>query len=125
MHYLNNKLYPTITNNCILGFFDNYRFLSNFHLMQNPITLDGVEYYSSEAAYMACKTDDLSIKIKLSKMTPSESKKFGQTFKLKEDWDNIRIEEMYKVCLQKFDNNEDIKIKLLNTTNKRVSFLTI
>ena len=36
-----------------IGFFDEYRFLSNFHLC--PIELDGVVYGSLEAAYQAAK----------------------------------------------------------------------
>ncbi len=54
---MNGIRYPTVTNDSILGFFQEYRFLSNFYICQSFEYL-GQKFNNSEAAYMASKTHD-------------------------------------------------------------------
>lgn len=119
MYSKDGKTYPTVTDTGIYGFFQEYRYLSNFHLC--TIKYDGYIYPSSEHCYMAQKTNDYKEKYRLSVhggLTVSQAKQFGQTVKLIDDWDNKRLPIMQEVVLQKFKQNKDIARKLLTTGNK-------
>lgn len=90
-----------VTDTYIRGFFDEYRFLSNFHVA--PLTLDGIVYPSSEHAYMAMKTDDPQWHARiLAAATPNEAKKLGRIVPLRADWDAYRLAAMLKVLTAKF-----------------------
>lgn len=104
------------TETFIKGFFGEYRWLSNYHIC--PIFYEGIEYTSSEAAYQSAKTTDEYARSLFSKMTPSQSRKFGQEIKPRKDWDDIKIDVMYTVLKDKFTRNQDLKEKLLQTGNK-------
>jgi ribA/ribD-fused uncharacterized protein len=116
---LHNQTKPTVTKDSILGFFGEYRFLSNFHILETPIELFGLSFNTSEGAYMASKTDDFSVQMKIAATSkPAEAKKIGRQLKLRDNWDQIKDEVMYNVCKQKFEKNQDIRYKLLATGDK-------
>jgi ribA/ribD-fused uncharacterized protein len=108
---------PIITPYGIFGFFGEYRFLSNFELC-SVTTDDGRIYTSSEAAYMAQKTNDLTTRDKFTKLSPKEARQFGQTIPLKWDWNNYRLIAMFDVTMRKYTQNPELKNKLLATQNK-------
>ena len=118
MHSKFGKIHPTVTKDSILGFFAEYRFLSNFHLCD--IVIDGLVYPSSEHAYMAQKTGDIEIKRLFTdrKLTPAQAKHLGNSIKIRNDWDNVRVDMMYKVVLEKFIQNEYLAILLDETGEK-------
>lgn len=121
MIYVDGKRLPSFfqedTGEGIYGFFDAYRFLSNFHL--SPIVYEGILYPTSEHAYMACKVKDVSEKIRLSEITkPSEVRKEGRKVKLIPDWDNKRNQYMYEVLVCKFGQNPELLKRLLATGDK-------
>lgn len=99
----------------IIDSFDNeYSFLSNFY--ECPVEYDGIVYQSSEAAFQAQKTLNIEERIVLfANATPSQSKKLGRKTKLRDDWDNIKVNLMKEIVLAKFTQNSDLKEKLLNT----------
>ena len=106
--------HATVTEEGIYGFFDEYRFLSNFHVCN--VVLDGLQFASSEAAYMACKTDDRELKYKLALMeNPSDAKKFGRELDLRIDWDELKTYHMTRVLFAKFKQNDDL-LALLHAT---------
>ena len=108
---------PTVTLNGVYGFFGDYKFLSNFHPCK--VSVNGWTYHSSEAAYMAEKCTDPTIRAKLSTMTnPGTARKFGQTIPLREDWETYRVLAMMKVLLHKFYQNSYLAKLLLETKNK-------
>ena len=72
--------HPVINKKGIFGFFDEYRFLSNFQVC--PVEYKGIVYGSSEAAYMSCKTDDPELKELFALASPSEARKAGQMVEL-------------------------------------------
>lgn len=116
MRFINSKPHPTVTDHGIFGFFQEYRFLSNFHLCK--VVYDGYVYASSEHCYMAQKTNDPVEKYQLStsgNLTTVEAKKFGQTVKLIDGWDDIRCVVMREVVLAKFRQNRELANKLLLT----------
>ena len=117
MHFVEGKPWPTVTDTQILGFFREYRFLSNF--WQAPVEVDGVTYASSEHAYMAQKTNVPEEKAHLAtSITSAEARAYGQKVTLRPDWDDVRIDMMHKVVLAKFSQNPSLKAKLLATGGK-------
>lgn len=114
--------------NSIKGFFEDYRFLSNFHLCD--VYFEGLLYPSSESAYMAAKSTDLYTRQLFSSnpknvigeekpvMRPAEARKFGQTIELRPDWDKIKYDMMLAIVFDKFWRNKDIREKLIATGDK-------
>lgn len=98
----------------ITSFTGSFRFLSNFHSCK--IVYEGIEYPSSEHAYVAAKTDNPLQKLAISEIAnTSDVKRFGITLKLKDNWDLIKISIMKNIVESKFDQNKDL-MKLLQET---------
>jgi ribA/ribD-fused uncharacterized protein len=117
MFIKDGKKYPTVTDSGIYGFFQAYRYLSNFH--KCVILLDGIAYPSSEHAYMSCKTLDPDEKRWFQSGEPWEAKRLGQRVFLRSGWDTrLRVPEMERVLEAKFAQNTDIREKLLATEDK-------
>jgi len=105
------------TDEHIKGFFGKWRDLSNFG--KGKVTMDGRTFYTSEAAYMAQKTFDPEEKDALATIREGkDAKKYGQTVKLRPDWDDVRVEAMERVLLAKFLQNPELAELLLSTGNK-------
>ena len=108
---------PTETTTHIYGLFGKYRALSNFH--EEPVAIDGLVFQTSEAAYMSRKTHDPAEKFQLTLLAKgSDAKKYGQTVTLREDWEEVKVEEMYEVLLAKFTQSLPLRELLLSTGNK-------
>ena len=102
----------------IKGFFGEYRYLSNFEVC--PVYFEGMLFPSSEAAYMAAKTEDLEIRKQFQTLKPSDAKKLGRTIKLREGWDDMKYDVMSSVVFDKFYRNIELRKKLLETGNKYI-----
>lgn len=109
----------------VKGFFEQYRFLSNFHLCD--VYFEGIVYPSSEHAYMSAKTHNTQIKDKFSKdfnglaggiLTPREARNLGQTIELRPDWEEVKYDMMLAIVFDKFWRNKDIQKLLLDTGDK-------
>ncbi len=89
------------------GFFKEHRFLSNFHYAS--IAYRGFKFPTTEHAYMAMKVDDKDWWLKLSKIeTPKEARAVGQTCKLRDDWELVKVKFMYEINLCKYTQHEDL-----------------
>lgn len=98
----------------ILEFKGDFRFLSNMYKVL--IRIDNTLFLSVEHWYQANKTKDHNIYEAIRKCsTPREAKAFGNRIDLRPDWDDIKLDIMYKGVLAKFSQNEDLKSKLLST----------
>ena len=87
--------------NGIYGFTGEYRFLSNFWFVD--VELDGVIYRSTEHAYQAAKTFDAQERSLIQRLSrPADAKKYAQTIKIREDWDEVRWDIMYDLNCQKY-----------------------
>ena len=105
-------------NGGILGFFKEYRFLSNFWLCKN-VFLDGLEYPSVEHAYQAAKTFNITIRTKiLNENRPGDVKRIGSKITLRLDWDEVKFKVMKELVFQKFNNNYGLKNLLLKTGDR-------
>ena len=90
-----------------------YAFLSNFY--DCPVEYDGLKYKNSEAAFHAQKTLNKEKRKEFTTLNPSEAKKLGRKLKLRDDWEEVKTDIMYEICLAKFSQNPKLKEKLLAT----------
>lgn len=107
----------------IKGFFGDYRFLSNFWGCR--IAYEGVVYPSTEHAYQAAKTLDederadilfyLDEKGKVHQTTAAQAKEAGKHVTLRPDWEDVKISIMTKLVRQKFEQDDELRAKLLAT----------
>jgi ribA/ribD-fused uncharacterized protein len=97
----------------ISGFRGEWNFLSNFY--KTDVMFEGEIYPSAEHAYQAAKTLDGEIRKKFIGLSSSESKRFGRSFKAREDWNDIKLKVMYSIVLDKFTRNDYMTFKLEKT----------
>lgn len=97
----------------IKGFFNDYRWLSNFHLCQ--IEYSGLVWNSTEHAYQAAKTlnHDEYTAVHLAE-TPNKAKKLGKKLTIRDDWDSVKIQIMTELTIIKYKIPE-LREKLLAT----------
>lgn len=93
-----------------------YYFLSNF--FNAPVTYDGITYQNNEAAYQSAKVLDKPARKEFSKLSPGVAKRKGRSVKLRSDWEKVKFDIMYEICLAKFTQNEELKNKLLATGDR-------
>ena len=75
---------------------------------------------SAEAAFQAQKLDcsnrkNISIKNKFQHYLAHQAKIEGKKVPLREDWEEVKDEIMYKVVLTKFSQHRNLREKLLST----------
>ena len=98
----------------INGFFDEFRFLSNFWYAE--VTMGGYSYPTVEHAYQAAKfSDPEERKLIREATTPGRAKRVAWKMVPDPDWDNGRISVMRELVQQKFARHEDLRIQLLLT----------
>ncbi|XP_031626696.1 uncharacterized protein LOC116342985 [Contarinia nasturtii] len=91
-----------------------------FTLFRTLNTVDGKMYGTVEHYFQAEKFQDLNYAEKIRTVkSPKEAKKLGQSrdYQIKNDWNRIRNDVMFKGCLTKFEQHEDIRKMLLDTGN--------
>jgi len=97
------------------SFRGQYFFLSNFY--QIDVEYDGFVFKNNEAAFQAMKALDRGKRAEFSNLDPSSAKRKGRSVKLRKDWEEVKDQLMYEVCMSKFNQNEFLKEKLLKTGN--------
>lgn len=105
--YLTNRA----CNDVISEFRGEFYFLSNFY--PTPVYYNGTAFMNTEAAFQAQK--DPKRAKDFSYLQPSEAKRFGRQVKLREDWEEVKMSEMFHIVLAKFQQNPDLAKKLLET----------
>lgn len=99
------------------SFRGEYRFLSNFYLA-SFVDKGGNRWATSEHYYQAQKvwmTGDAMGKIKvMNAKSPGDAKRLGEGIK-PDNWYDLSLDVMREALRYKFDQNEDIKQKLLDT----------
>lgn len=100
----------------IKGFFGEYHFLSNFH--PSPFKVRGVEYATVEHFFQASKaaTQEDHDYIN-SAATPGVAKHRGRRITLREDWERVKLRVMRIGLKAKFEQNPELKQKLMDTGN--------
>jgi len=109
--------------NLVLGFFEKYRFLSNFHVAD--VYYNGSCFPSTEHAYQAAKAGDNQYQVALftvntpKVLTCREAKDKGQEIDMIPDlWDAVKSHVMLSVVFDKFWRHSDLRTQLLATGDK-------
>lgn len=98
----------------ILGFTGEYSFLSNFHPCN--IVFEGKLYPTVEHAYQAAKTLDSTHREKIRLLRyPGLAKKEGRRVIIRDDWEQIKVDVMRRLLIQKFYSSSDLAKRLMDT----------
>lgn len=94
-----------------------YRWLSNFHLC--VVEYQGLDYPSTEHAFQAAKCTNMHEVMAIrAAPTCGAAKRMagpGGIITLRHDWEQVKDQVMYEVCLDKFTRHADLREKLLAT----------
>ena len=93
-----------------------YDFLSNFY--ETKILYNGLTYENAEAAFQAQKTLDIEEQKSFTNIPPNIAKRKGRKVQLRLDWELVKDKIMEEICFAKFNQNKELKEKLLNTNNE-------
>lgn len=98
----------------IMEFKGDYRWLSNFY--EAPVMHQGILFPTLEHAYVAAKCRNSNDVDKVRKLrTPGDAKRYGRQVNVHLHWDRVKLKVMYKLVLDKFVRNYDLREKLLDT----------
>ena len=97
-----------------------YGFLSNFY--ECTVVYNGIAYKHTEGAFQAQKTHDVEKKKYVATLSASNCKKAcgrrglnGFKLDLRPDWEEVKDQIMYEVVRAKFEQNTDLRERLLAT----------
>lgn len=100
----------------IVSFNGQYRFLSNFYVLDYPVVCSKrLLYLTVENAYQASKSMYGQDRRDIQNLPPAKAKIAGRHVALREDWEEIKIAVMMNFLLQKFVNNHTCRELLLET----------
>jgi ribA/ribD-fused uncharacterized protein len=89
----------------IKGFFNEYRFMSNFHFVE--LEYEGMKYRTTEHAYQAAKFSDPAMRFTIQQLAkPSHARRHGQAKGCREDWEQVKYDIMYDLNAQKYAKPE-------------------
>lgn len=91
------------TKEPIFGFAGEYCWLSNFALCS--IRYENILYPTVENAYVAAKTLNLDQRQLVQNCYPGQAKKYGRSFALRDDWEQIKVLVMKQLLIQKFSQS--------------------
>jgi ribA/ribD-fused uncharacterized protein len=102
----------------IESFAGEFRWLSNFEPVS--VTLDGVEYPSTEHAYQAAKTTDpAERKTVRACETPGRAKRAGRKLTMRHGFDGMKVAVMLDLTRQKYTDPE-LRERLLATGEREI-----
>lgn len=108
----------SLNNDPINEFKGPYRFLSNFYMV--PVTYEGVQYPSSEHAYMAAKTTSEPVRQYIATIiSPKDAKAYGRQVQLRTGWDAMKYDVMVTILRSKF-SGPMMQSLLLNTYSREL-----
>jgi ribA/ribD-fused uncharacterized protein len=101
----------------ILQLSGEFWFMSNFY--EAPVRFQGITWPSVEHAYQAMKTDSWRERDNIGlAASPSLAKKIGRGVRVREDWDNIKIDVMNALVRAKFSQNAELRQLLVGTEDE-------
>lgn len=100
----------------IRGFFDEYRYLSNFYIAS--VRYNGLLFQNNEAAFQAQKCPSRASEF--TKLNPSQAKRLGRRVSLRRDWESVKYTIMKEIVYAKFSQNTALRNMLLGTGNAKL-----
>lgn len=102
-----------MTSSAIRGFSGPFRFMSNF--VPCTVEFEGIVFPSTEHAYVAAKTLDIEKRKEIALVaTAGQVKRVGRKMKLRPDWEEVKVDVMRDLLIQKFAQ-EPFRTQLLAT----------
>ena len=98
-------------DNAIKEFKGDNAFLSNLDVA--PVIYEGIRFENSEAAFQAAKCPERMREF--CGLSPQAAKRLGRRVEMRPDWETVKYDVMYQVCMAKFTQNPDLLEKLLAT----------
>lgn len=102
----------------ISSFRGEYQFLSN--MAKATFCWDGRQYLNSEAAFQSAKTLDAKERDAFSSMNGVTAKRAGKKVALRSDWEQVKVGIMEEVVRAKFQQNPELRDKLIATGNAQL-----
>lgn len=96
---------------------------SNFKYIGFPIYDEyGIEFYTVENCYQACKTLDINQRQLFKDTKPSYAKRLGRKVHLRNNWEDIKVDIMERALRQKFAKSpmNSWWAKLCDTKNEQI-----
>ena len=95
-----------------------WRFLSNFHPAKTYY--EGHLWPTSEHAYQAAKTREPHHSFFKELQTPVDAKRYGRRVPVRHDWEEVKVDIMYRILLAKFIGNRELRLMLVATGDERL-----
>lgn len=99
----------------ITNFRGKWFFLSNFY--ETKVTFEGLMYNNAESAFQAMKCRYYDDRIKFLSKTGAQAKQLGKRIRLRDDWELVKLDYMYKIVKAKFEQNDFIRKQLIDTSD--------
>lgn len=93
-----------------------YYFLSNFS--ESKIVINGITFINGESAFQSFK--EIERQSEFANLEPFIAKRRGKNVELRNDWEDIKDGIMYQVVKLKFEQNNDLKEKLIATKDEYI-----
>ena len=86
-------------------------------------TIDGITYLSAENYFQCAKaTNDADRDLVLKSGPGLEAWEAGQQIQVRSDWQKVKVDEMYKGNVAKFQQNQDLRNALLSSGTAPIIF---
>lgn len=102
----------------ITNFRGKWFFLSNFY--EAKVTFEGLMYNNAESAFQAMKCRYYDDRIKFLSKTGAQAKQLGKRITLRDDWESVKLDYMYKIVKAKFEQNDFIRKQLIDTSDVEI-----
>lgn len=93
-------------------FRNQFWFLSNMY--PYSMTINGVRYTCVESAFQSFKIKDKEARWQFSNLNGFKAKKLGRRVQLRSDWNEIKVEVMYRLLKIKFKGELGAKLKSID-----------
>ena len=92
-------------------FEDEFEFLNMFYNCK--ITIGKLTYLNAYAAYIASKCKNENDRRAFTRLSGIKAKKKSNSITVRDDWDNVKVDIMREIQIAKFEQNPELKEKLL------------
>ena len=93
-------------------------FLSNFYMVS--VEYEGIKYNCSKNAFQTMKTNNIDLRKEFANLNPGDAKRKGRKIKLRNNWEYIKYDIMYEICMEKFLQNPKLRNMLINTGDEHI-----